>query len=292
MILSFEDYDLQSRKLADTLNMPFQKIQCHRFPDGENKIILPSCLPEHVIICRSLNQPNDKLLELLLAATTARELGAQVLTLVAPYLCYMRQDRAFHPGEAVSQTIVGNFLADLFDNVITVDPHLHRIQYLEQAVPAKQAVSLSASVLMADFLRDKLENPILLGPDSEAEQWVSAVAKPNQWEYAVCNKIRHGDREVEVTLPELDFEGRMVVLIDDVASSGQTLAGASGKCLSKNAANVDALVTHALFSDDSERNLKQAGIRNIWSTDSVSHESNTICLQGLLGEAVIGLINA
>lgn len=290
MILSFEDYDLQSRKLAEVLNMPRHLIHRHCFPDGENKITLPPSLPNHVVICRSLNQPNEKLLELLLAARTARGLGAQVLTLVAPYLCYMRQDKAFHPGEAVSQTIIGSFLADLFDNVITVDPHLHRIQYLEQAVPAKHAVSLSATNLMADFLRDKLINPFLLGPDSEAEQWVSAVAKPCHWDHAVCNKVRNGDQDVEITLPELDFNGRNVVLVDDVSSSGETLAVATELCLSKNAADVDVLVTHALFSNDSEQRLVGAGVRNIWSTDSVHHKSNIISLQKLLGEAVINLV--
>ncbi len=291
MILSFEDYELQARKLADALDMPCHIIQCHRFPDGENKITLPPELPRHVIFCRSLNQPNEKLLELLLTARTARQLGAQSLTLVAPYLCYMRQDMAFHPGEAVSQPIVGSFLAELFDSVITVDPHLHRIQYLEQAVPANRVVSLSATNLMAEFLRDRFNNPVLLGPDSEAEQWVSAVAEPNHWVYGVSSKIRHGDKDVEIALPELDFEGRTVVLVDDIASSGQTLAVAAKNCLSKNAAHVDVLVTHALFAGDCEQSLKQAGVRNIWSTDSVNHASNSIPLRGLLSEAVTSLSN-
>ena len=130
MLLGFEDYEEQSRLLAEALDMPCRMIQTHRFPDGENKLTLPSSLPEHVIFCRSLDHPNEKLLELLLVAKTARELGVKLLTLVAPYLCYMRQDRAFHPGEVVSQSVVGKFLANLFDNVITVDPHLHRTQYL------------------------------------------------------------------------------------------------------------------------------------------------------------------
>ncbi len=291
MILSFEDYELQARKLADALDMPCHIIQCHRFPDGENKITLPFELPGQVIFCRSLNQPNEKLLEMLLTARTARELGAQNLTLVAPYLCYMRQDMAFQPGEAVSQPIVGSFLAELFDSVITVDPHLHRIQYLGQAVPARRAVSLSATNLMAEFLRDKFDDPILLGPDSEAEQWVSVVASPSQWMYGVCNKIRHGDKDVEIALPELDFDGRTVVLIDDIASSGQTLAVAAKNCLAKNAAHVDVLVTHALFAGDCEQRLIQAGVRNIWSSDSVSHKSNSIPLWSLLCEAVISLSN-
>ena len=290
MILSFEDYAPQSRKLSEVLKLSWHIIECHRFPDGENKLTLPAELPGHVVFCRSLNHPNEKLLELLLAAKTARKLGAGEITLVAPYLCYMRQDIAFHPGEAVSQTIVGSFLADLFDNVITVDPHLHRIQHLQQAVPSRNAMSLSATALMADFLKQKVTNPVLLGPDSEAEQWVSAVAAPNHWEHAVCNKVRHGDRDVEISLPNLDFDSRSVVLVDDVSSSGQTLAVAAQKCLLNGAANVDVLVTHALFSNNSEQCLLEAGVRNIWSTDSITHESNIICLNNLLAEAVANLL--
>ncbi len=290
MVLGFDDYEVQSRKLADVLEMPCCMIQLHRFPDGENKLTLPVRLPEHVVICRSLDNPNEKLLELLLAAKTARELGAKMLTLVAPYLCYMRQDKAFNEGEAVSQSIVGKFLADLFDNVITVDPHLHRIQHLEQAIPNKNAVSLTATTMMAGFLREQCKDPILLGPDSEAEQWVSAVAKPNQWTYGVCEKIRTGDREVEIILPDINLHGRSVVLVDDVASSGRTLSVAIKKCLSKKANHVDVLVTHALFANDAKECMVHAGVRNIWSTDSVSHESNIIPLNLLLRDAVLNLV--
>ena len=290
MVLGFDDYEVQSRKLADVLEMPCCIIQLHRFPDGENKLTLPVRLPEHVVICRSLDNPNEKLLELLLAAKTARELGAKMLTLVAPYLCYMRQDKAFNEGEAVSQSIVGKFLADLFDNVITVDPHLHRIQHLEQAIPNKNAVSLTATTMMAGFLREQCKDPILLGPDSEAEQWVSAVAKPNQWTYGVCEKIRTGDREVEIILPDINLHGRSVVLVDDVASSGRTLSVAIKKCLSKKANHVDVLVTHALFANDAKECMVHAGVRNIWSTDSVSHESNIIPLNLLLRDAVLNLV--
>lgn len=289
MLLGFDDYDPQARRLAEELGRDYQVIRRHRFPDAENKLTLPPSLPADVIFCRSLDHPNEKLVELLLAAKTARELGAKVLTLVAPYLCYMRQDKAFFPGEAVSQLIVGDFLAGLFDNVITVDPHLHRIRNLEQAVPAKNAMTLSATSLMAEFLSRQLDDPILLGPDSEAEQWVAAVAKPDQWEFGVCNKIRRGDEAVEISLPEINLRGRKVVLVDDVASSGQTLIVAASKCLLQDAQQVDVLITHALFANDAQHRLLQAGVSNIWSTDSVSHDSNVIPLHRLLGDAILDL---
>ncbi len=289
MVLCFADYEEQSRNLSKALDVPCHIIQRHRFPDGESKLTLPAKLTDHIIICQSLDQPNEKLVELLLAAKTARQCGVQKLTLIAPYLCYMRQDKAFHTGEVVSQPIIGQFLADLFDNVITVDPHLHRIDRLDQAVPAKHAVTLSATSLMAKYLRATFKEPVLLAPDSEAEQWVSAVAKPNQWQYGVCNKIRKGDKEVEITLPDISLDGRSVVIVDDVASSGQTLAVAIEKCLAKNAEHVDVLVTHALFADDAKQRLVEAGVRHIWSTDSVSHDSNVISLADILKEAVLKL---
>lgn len=289
ILLAFDTYEAQSRKLADALNISCHIIQQHRFPDGEYKLTLPTNIPEQVIFCHSLNQPNEKLVELLLAAKTARKLGAKVLTLVAPYLCYMRQDKAFHPGEVISQQIVGHFLADLFDNVITVDPHLHRIQHLKQAVPATHAVALSAAPLIAEFLGKRSKDPILLGPDCESEQWVSAVANPNQWAYGVCKKIRTGDKKVEVTLPEVSIQGRSVVIVDDVASSGQTLAVTIRQCLLKGAKQVDIVVTHALFVNDAKERMIQAGVRNIWSTDSVNHESNIIPLYILLKDAILNL---
>jgi ribose-phosphate pyrophosphokinase len=133
-----------------------------------------------VIFCCSLDRPNDKLIELELAAATALQLGAELLTLVAPYLCYMRQDTAFHPGEAVSQHIVGELLARRFDTVITVDPHLHRTSVLQQAVPVRRAMALSAASAMADRLASRSDSPLLIGPEtapfrSNCPTWIAPV---------------------------------------------------------------------------------------------------------------------
>ncbi|MGM0595350.1 MAG: ribose-phosphate diphosphokinase, partial [Pseudomonadota bacterium] len=213
---SFNDYQTPARALAERLGLPLGLIQCHRFPDGESKVTLPAKAEEEVIICRSLDQPNDKLIELLLAATTAREQGAKHLTLVAPYLCYMRQDIAFQPGEAVSQRIIGQFLAGLFDRVLTVDPHLHRIDRLEQAIPHRDARALSAAAPMRRHLAEHTHAPLLIGPDSESLQWVRAIAEPVGLDYAVANKERRGDREVTITLPERDYRHHEVILVDDM----------------------------------------------------------------------------
>lgn len=286
LLLYFEDELALARTLADAADMPLACVDRHRFPDGEIKLRLPTPLPARVVLLRSLHDPNTKLLEILLAASTARELGALHLTLAAPYLAYMRQDIAFQPGEAISQKIIGRHLAGLFDAVITVDPHLHRIAHLNEAIPAAQALALTAAPLLADFVHRQCPNALLIGPDEESEQWIQAAARPHGFDHGVCRKTRHGDRHVEICLPDLAVAGRAVVLLDDIASSGHTLAQAARLLLQSGALSVDVAVTHALFSGDALNVVREAGVGRIWSTDTVPHESNSVGIADLLADAL------
>jgi len=290
MILAFPDYLSQAQRLAARLNAPLAEVTVHHFPDSESLIRLPPSLPEHVIVCRSLNQPNDKLIELLLCATTARELGAKRITLVAPYLSYMRQDIANHPGEAVSQRIIGKMLAGLFDDVITVDPHLHRISSLDQAIPIKNAISLTAAEEIGRFLKQTLDYAVLLGPDSESEQWVANIANKIGFDYAIAHKDRLGDKQVKITLPDYDYHNKPVVIIDDVASTGRTLAQAARLLQAAGSKDIYTVVTHALFCDDAEEHILKAGIKAIWSTDSIDHPTSCIKLDTLLTDAIKAII--
>jgi ribose-phosphate pyrophosphokinase len=286
LLLGFPEYTEPARKLALAAGLDFALIDVHYFPDGESRLRLPEHIPENTVICRSLDEPNKKLIELFLAVGTARKLGAKKVTLVAPYLCYMRQDRAFHAGEAVSQKIIGNMLADYFDEVITVDPHLHRVHRLEDAVPATNAVALKATDAMSAYLYGRLENPILLGPDEESQQWVAAIAKRNGLEFYVAHKDRYSDNDVQVRLPAADYEGRHIVLVDDVASTGRTLEVACRELRPHRPASISVMVTHALFVEDAVAKIKLAGADNIWSCDSVIHSTNQIELAECLAQGL------
>ncbi|HXH03563.1 MAG TPA: ribose-phosphate diphosphokinase [Candidatus Competibacteraceae bacterium] len=291
IVLGFPDYRPQAARLATALGVPYREVALHRFPDGESKVTVPAeAGAAHAVLCRSLDRPNDKLIELLLTAHTLRNQGVQRLTLVAPYLCYMRQDIAFHPGEAVSQRIVGRFLGELCDDVITVDPHLHRIERLEQAIPNARCLTLSAAHPLSDHLAWHWQDPLLLGPDRESAQWVAAIARHHGLDWGVAEKHRHGDREVEIELPAgLNIHGRTVVLVDDVASTGQTLAQAAQALRRHGVTSVHALVTHALCSAEDMTRLHAAGVQSLASSDSVSHASNVVELAGLLAEGVRSL---
>jgi ribose-phosphate pyrophosphokinase len=286
LLLAFDDEAPLARALAAELGLPWAEVQRHRFPDGETRLRLPPALPPQVLLLRGLHQPNAKLTELLLAAAGARALGAQHITLVSPYLAYMRQDIAFTPGEVVSQRHIGALLGTCFERVVTVDPHLHRIASLDEILPAGCGTALSAAPLLGAWVAQQVPGALLLGPDAESAQWVHGAAAVAGLDAAVAHKQRHGDRDVEVAHPDVPVAGRAVVVLDDVCSTGRTLAAAARGARERGAASVDVAVTHGLFVGDALAALQQAGVRHVWSADTVPHASNVVSVVPLLAAAL------
>ncbi|WP_192036699.1 ribose-phosphate diphosphokinase [Halomonas sp. YLGW01] len=289
-LVYFEDEAVPARRLAEAAGLDASVIKRHDFPDQELLLTLASplddALPRTLVLYRSLDRPNDKLVELLLLARHARRLGVTRLVLVAPYLAYMRQDIAFHAGEIVSQPLIGAFLGELYDAVITVDPHLHRISRLEEVMPGIQTRTLSGAPRLAALIKEKRRNPLLMGPDDESIQWVEVAAATTGFDHGVCHKVRHGDTRVDIALPDIDLRGREVVLMDDIASSGHTLARAAEALLAAGADSVDVAVTHALFAGDALEVIRRAGVNEVWSTDSIAHPSNAVAMAPTLGKAL------
>ena len=286
LLLAFEDEAPLARELAEALGLRLDFIRRHRFPDGELRLVLPKPLPAGVVLLRGLQQPNEKMVELLIAAPAARELGAQRLVLVTPYLAYMRQDIEFTPGEAVSQRHVARWLAQLFDRVITLDPHLHRIASLDEVMPPGVGMALSVAPVLGAWIARHVPGALLIGPDEESGQWVKEAAQAGGLDHAVGRKLREGDHQVRLALPEVEVKGRAVVLLDDMASTGRTLIGAAEQLLARGAASVDVAVTHALFNGDALPLLKAAGVRHVWSSNAVPHESNAVSVVPLLAEVL------
>ena len=287
LVLAFDDEATPAQALAAALGVPMATIRRHPFPDGETRLNLPPALPERVVLFRGLQQPNARLAELAIAAPAARALGARELVLVCPYLAYMRQDIAFTPGEAVSQRHIAALLGWLFDGLVTVDPHLHRIASLDEVMPGKRTAAVSAAPLLGAWVAGQLgRDALLLGPDEEAEQWVSAAGAAHGLDHAVCRKQRHGDRDVAVALPDRPLSGRAVVVMDDMASTGRTLVEAARAAFAAGAATVDVAVTHALLVGDALPQLQAAGVRHVWSSDAVPHPTAVVPLAGLLARAV------
>ena len=125
-----------------------------------------------------------------------------------------------------------------------------------------------------------------MGPDGESAQWIAQAAARHGFDHAVCTKVRHGDRHVAIELPALNAQGRAVVLLDDMASTGHTLVQATRLLKAAGAASVDVAVTHALIDAASLDALHAAGVGQVWSTDCVAHPTNAVAMAPALAQAL------
>lgn len=289
-VFAFGDGEAQARALAEDLGIAAHRIERRAFPDGESLVPIPAAPDgvETAFLFRSLNDPNVKIVEILFAAAALRAGGARRVMLVAPYLGYMRQDMAFHPGEAISQRVMGQLIAEHFDGLVTVDPHLHRIAALDQIVPGIAAVAVSAApALAAALARDIEPGTLLIGPDRESAPWVERIAAPLGLDMIVAQKCRRGDRDVALRLPEAArVEGRAAVIIDDIVSSGSTLIACAALLHASGARRVEAAATHCLAGAADIDRMHAAGIVRFRASDSVPGPMATIPLAAVLGDAV------
>lgn len=286
IVLAFADEAAPAGRLAEALGAPLHPIEVHEFPDGEVLPTVPA-VSGRVLLYRSLDRPNGKLMPLLLAADAARRAGATPLELVCPYLCYLRQDAVFKPGEPVSRDVISGLLGRAFDRVVTVDAHLHRTRDLSEALGIP-AIDLSAAGVLAEALRGD-DTPIVVGPDRESKPWARRLAERLGGACLTFEKSHAEDRSIRLTAPDLaGVRGRRTVIVDDVASSGSTLLGVALALKTASAATIEVAVVHALFGPEVEAELRAAGVTRIVSTDSVAHPTNAAPLAGLLAEAFRG----
>jgi len=262
----------------------------HRFPDGETLVrIETSPAGERACLVCTLVDPDPKILPLLFAADTLRELGAASVGLAAPYLAYMRQDARFHPGEALSARRFCGLLSGHFDWLATVDPHLHRTKQLTEVFSGSAHVAHAAAPL-AEWIRANLGKPFLVGPDGESAQWVSAVAEHAGLPWTSLVKERLGDREVRVSLPQGgDWRGRMPVLVDDIISSGQTLAAAARSLQSLGFPAPACVAVHGVFAEGARAALQAAGVARIAVTNTIPQPEAVIDVMPVLAEGIAGL---
>lgn len=271
------------RKLVDGLDAEPGALALRRFPDGECylRFDTPPAEREVMLVC-TLDRPDLKTLPMLFAAATCRELGARSVGLVAPYLAYMRQDIRFRPGEAVTSRHYAKMLSAQLDWLVTVDPHLHRYDSLDEiySIPSRSVASAPA---LAEWLSAHVIDPVLIGPDEESSQWVADVARMLDAPWLILEKRRSGDRDVEISVPQLDLHrGRTPVLLDDIVSTGGTMAAALAHVCAQGFAAPVCMAVHGIFAGDAEAALQASGVGRIVTCNTVEHASNAICISAPL----------
>ena len=278
-------------ELATYLGLDRGAATVRRFPDGESHVRIETSVEgRHAFIVCTLDRPDDKLVALMLLACAVREAGALSVGLVAPYLAYMRQDRRFQPGETISARHVAAWISRHVDWLVTVDPHLHRIADLSQVYSIPSRV-VHAAEGMASWIRSQVRQPLLIGPDEESAQWVSDVARHANAPFVVLTKIRRGDRDVAVSVPEVDrWRSYTPVLVDDIVSTARTMIETVGHLRRSGLAAPVCVAVHAVFAQTAFEDLRAVGAADIVSCDTIEHPSNRIALAPAIAASVRELL--
>jgi ribose-phosphate pyrophosphokinase len=269
--------------LAQAMGGEQGKWEWRHFPDGESYIrVVSGVKGKAVAILCSLNWPDLKALPLIFLARTLKELGAARITLIAPYLGYMRQDVRFKEGEAITSEIFAASLSPHIDALITIDPHLHRHHRLQEIYSCECTV-ISAAPLMVEWIRKHVSLTLIIGPDMESEQWVKTVSAAANAPYVILEKTRRGDRDVEIALPDISqYQNYTPVLIDDIISTAATMIKTVTLLLRQGFSNIACLATHGLFAGDAYEMLQKAGTQRIITTNTLPHRSNEMEIAELL----------
>ncbi len=274
-------------KLAEITRYRLVKIVHKVFPDGESYVRYPVPVEgEDVVIVQSLYAPQDKhFLELLLMIDTALDLGAERVIAVVPYLAYSRQDRMFLEGEAVSVRTILKTLRNLGTYAfVTVD--IHKEYSLKHF--GERAYNVTAMEEIAKHIKKQfpdIENPLVLSPDKGALIHASRVAKILNSEYDYLEKER--DRvtgEIRVKPKELSVNGRDVIIVDDIISTGGTIALATTSVLKQGARRVIVGCTHPLLIGNAREKLRKAGVNYLVATDTIPSEYSKVTVAPVIAK--------
>ncbi|MHB8567393.1 MAG: ribose-phosphate diphosphokinase [Nitrososphaerales archaeon] len=269
--------------LSALLGSNLARLESTDFPDGESKLKVEGDFRnKSVIVVQSTYPPVDKhLLQLLLISHKLSEEGAEV-NAVVPYMCYARQDKEFLKGEIVSLGVIAHLFRSVgVKRIVTVD--IHSIQGI--GLFSLPVYSVSAIPLLAEYIEKhgNLSNPISVAPDLGSLNRVEAFASVLKSDYFAFKKTR--DRitgEVTAEAKDLNLKGRDAVIIDDMISTGGSVAK-SAQLLKKNGAErIIATCTHALLAGGAEEKLRAAGVDEIVATNTIPSKFSKVDVSPLI----------
>jgi len=279
------------RDVAVRMNAQVLNYETRRFPDGERYIKLnDSCRGKTVgIIQSTYKDPDELLMEFVMLSDAAHGEGALNVIGIFPYLAYLRQDARFHHGEALSSRVFARLIkSSEISKMVTVDPHLHRIHDLNQLyrIPT---VNLSAMPDLTSYVLEHFKpvNPIVVAPDEEASQWATKVASHLKTEYIVAKKVRLGDELVEISFGAHKLARRDVLIVDDIVSTGGTVAKMAAALKKIGAGRIIVLVTHGLFTPGAYHRIRTSGVDEVVATDSVPNEYGFVSVAPLIAKYLL-----
>lgn len=286
IIFNLPEDKVLATNLANKANIELGLAEIRYFPDKEAYIrIISDVKQKTILLFCSLDHPNNKTILLFFMAKTLKELGAKKVCLISPYLPYMRQDKQFKSGEAVTSILFSELISSFIDSLITVDPHLHRIKNISE-IYSIPTTTLHTTKVIAAWIKNNVRFPLIIGPDEESTQWVKEISEKIEAPFLVGKKNRFGDRKVLIKIPDIHDTSKTPVLIDDIISTGTTLCTIIPQLLAQRLKKPICIGIHALFNQKTYKKLLQVGTREIISCNTILHPSNKIDITDILIEGI------
>jgi ribose-phosphate pyrophosphokinase len=281
------------QKVADQVGTHLAACVLERFPDGELHVeIRESVRGQRVYILQSTSPPVEQhLFEMLLLADACRRAGAAHLTAIMPYFGYARQDRRAVGRDAIAARVAADVLAAChIDDVVVVDLHSRAAEGFF-SLPAQH---LSAVPLLADAVRTPtIDQAVLVAPDLGAVKLAERYSRILNLPVATIHKTRLSGREVKVHQLVGEVRDRLPIIVDDLLSTGGTVAAAVRALLAAGCRpDIAVVVTHGLFAHPAEEVLRNLPIGRVMTTDSVAPRADmglpltVVTLAAFLGDVV------
>lgn len=274
-----------AKKIAKKLKVKYSELIVKKFPDNETYVRYKVDLRNKVVVLVQsfYGSVNDDLIETIFASYTAKDLGAKKVILVAPYFPYLRQDKRFTAGEAISIHIIGDLADHFWDEIYIIDPHLHREKTLSHIFKIKSR-KLTANPLIVDYIKKKIKNPVIIGPDWESYKWAQRIAEKIGCEFAIMEKKRYSARKVSVKLnKKVDIKSKNMIFIDDMISTGNTLLQAIKAMKKLGAKKVTCFAVHGILVENALEKLQKEGATVI-TTNTIPNKAAKIDVSGLIAD--------
>jgi len=277
-IISTERSQVLAARIAEKLGIPVVETKFTRFPDGEMYLRCGELDDETLIVSSVVD--NDMFVQTLLAIDAADESRN---TLVVPYLGYSRQDKRFFPGEPISARAVARALSSGIDRVFVVNIHDRGV--LDHFGAPAEDVTIAPAV--GGYIGDlHLKNPLVLAPDEGAINFAADVAAVGGWDCDHLEKTRLSGEEVRIAPKTIDAAGRDVVIVDDIISTGGTLATAACMLREQGAASIHAACVHGVLTSGAYTRLRAAGVSSVVSSDTYENASSFISAANTIATAI------
>lgn len=277
-VISTEYSQILAARLANAMKSDLVDVRFSRFPDGE-LYLKAGQVGDEVLVVGSVTC-SDALVQLVLLIDACR--GSEI-TLVVPYMGYARQDKQFSPGEPLSARAIAGVLSREIQRAFLVNVHDPGVLRFF-SVPAH---TLSLAPEIGTFLKQRgCMHPLILAPDDGAARFAAEVAGVNGWEFDFLEKTRISSETVSMSPKNLVVKGRDVVIVDDIISTGGTLATASRLLYDQGARNVYAACVHGVFAGGAYSHLIASGVRKVYCSDTIERSCSDFSAAGCISDGI------